>query len=359
MRSGRARLVLVALTGVLACSDDDGTGPDPDDGPSQCVLLTDLGTLGGTRSFASGINDAGRVVGESNVAGDTAAHAFLWQDGVMTDLGTLGSSFSTATAINESGWIVGYSRIPNDVDFTVHAVLWRDRMMTDLGTLGGSQSWARDINDAGWVVGTSLAADGTRRAFLWRDGVMSDLGTLGGLYSDAYGLNDAGDVVGVSTLPGDLTEHAFLWRGGTMMDLGAAGGVGSAASDVGEAGQVVGSLALAGGAGARYHAFRWENGVMTDLGTLMNDSHAAAINVSGWVVGQSTLEVPGSSIPRLTIHAVLWRGGSPLDLGALDGRERRPSAAYDINAAGLVAGMSETASGGIENAAVWDLSCLP
>jgi probable HAF family extracellular repeat protein len=50
---------------------------------------TGLGTLGGTNSWASGINDRGAVVGGAQVAGDATWHAFLWNRGTMTDLGTL------------------------------------------------------------------------------------------------------------------------------------------------------------------------------------------------------------------------------------------------------------------------------
>ena len=40
--------------------------------------MVDLSTLGGTNSYASAVNSRGQVVGGSNVAGDGATHAVLW-----------------------------------------------------------------------------------------------------------------------------------------------------------------------------------------------------------------------------------------------------------------------------------------
>ncbi|HEY7314840.1 MAG TPA: DUF3466 family protein [Gemmataceae bacterium] len=76
-------------------------------------VVTDLGTFGGTVSSASGINDAGQVVGTATTS-DNTSHAFLYSNGTMTDLNSLlpsNSGFSylvAATAINDNGQIVGY-----------------------------------------------------------------------------------------------------------------------------------------------------------------------------------------------------------------------------------------------------------
>jgi probable HAF family extracellular repeat protein len=74
-------------------------------------MLTDLGTLGGSNSWAYGINSAGQVVGDS-ITASGADHAFLYSNGTMTDLNSLidprsGWTLETASAINNKGEIVG------------------------------------------------------------------------------------------------------------------------------------------------------------------------------------------------------------------------------------------------------------
>jgi probable HAF family extracellular repeat protein len=72
----------------------------------QCHgAMTDIGTLGGPRSVANGINKAGKVVGQSTTASGEE-HAFSWKAGVLSDLGTHGREFSFATAVNNPGQIV-------------------------------------------------------------------------------------------------------------------------------------------------------------------------------------------------------------------------------------------------------------
>jgi probable HAF family extracellular repeat protein len=59
--------------------------------------MTDLGTLGGSYSFPSDINDRGQIVGYSTTASDEI-HGFVWQNSTMMDMGTLGGTYSSARA---------------------------------------------------------------------------------------------------------------------------------------------------------------------------------------------------------------------------------------------------------------------
>jgi probable HAF family extracellular repeat protein len=116
------------------------------------------------------INNAGQVVGMSDLPGDTATHAFFWQNGVMTDLGTLpGDVFAAANDINSKGQVVGASC---DVNSNCRAFLWENGVMTDLNTLVAPGSslyltWGGGLNDSGEIAGTGFdPSTGESPAFL-------------------------------------------------------------------------------------------------------------------------------------------------------------------------------------------------
>src|SRR5262245_60577967 len=107
----RALPFLCALV-VVCATEPSGLGLQPSvsaqalvSGDSRYVAI-DLGTLGGIRSTASAINDAGVVVGAALTA-TGRTHAFLWEDGVMYDIDTFGSFLSSAAAVNNAGQVVG------------------------------------------------------------------------------------------------------------------------------------------------------------------------------------------------------------------------------------------------------------
>jgi probable HAF family extracellular repeat protein len=77
-------------------------------------LMTDLGTLGGTESYAWGINSSNVIVGNSKLTGDLVDHAFIAPGNSLIDLNSQLDTSSNgwvlikAEYINDAGMIVGY-----------------------------------------------------------------------------------------------------------------------------------------------------------------------------------------------------------------------------------------------------------
>ena len=328
----------------------------------QDGVRTDLGVLpGGASSAAFWINSNGVIVGNSQngeldsaIPGLPDLRAVVWKNGHITDLGTLGGSWSFAEAVNNRGQITGVALngIPDPVSM-LYQFFWclpfqlcplnggqsrgfvwdAEGGMQDIGTLGGPDAFPALINQHGQIAGFSYTDSipdpniglPTLHPFLWEKAKgMKDLGSLGGvLAASVNGLNERGEVVGGTDLPGDQQIHPFLWDGETLIDLVAApfaGGANGEAAWVNEAGEVVGLAGLPvpcpgspQGAGEVQHAFLWRNGVMTDLGTLpgIPNTEANFINAKSQVVGDAF------ACDFSVFTATLWENGSIVDLNTL------------------------------------------
>ena len=230
--------------------------------------------------------------------------AVLWKDGVVTDLGTLGGTLSVATDMNDKGQIVGWSQLEGSSDN--RAFIWENGVMTDLGTLGGSSSIAWGINNHGQVVGTSTLANGTARAFLWEKGTMIDLGVLSGTgASTARGINDHGEVVGLSTTSDPLCSPIpFIWRRGVMTAISLPGkscfSGEFSVRDISDAGHVIGGFNNSG----VWRPWIWQDGVSVELppAIVPGDAGVFRVNSSGETVGFSLRPVNFGP-------AVLWSVG--------------------------------------------------
>ncbi|MCL4199456.1 MAG: DUF3466 family protein [Phycisphaerales bacterium] len=134
-------------------------------------LMASLGTLpGGRSSHAYAMNDRQQVVGSSEASG-SFARAFVFegdfQGGTLTDLGTLGGSRSYAYDINNYGVIVG---VAEPLSGGLRACIWIDGQPRDLNEMISPWSgWridvARSINDSGYIA-AQATIDASERGVL-------------------------------------------------------------------------------------------------------------------------------------------------------------------------------------------------
>lgn len=206
----------------------------------------DLGALDSFNnlSLAHDINDRFQVVGNSNSA--SGDRGFIYDRGVMRDVNVFLPATTTATGINNAGYIVGsyqftgapprgYLRAP-------------DGAFRAIGTLPFADAFTlpEAINKRGQVVGGSgpfiRDAISVPRPFLYQDGVMRNLGSLGAAPGTANDIDDHGQVTGYSSLKRPGVVHAFLWQNGRMVDIDGRKGVGqSEGKGINNLGHVVGT----------------------------------------------------------------------------------------------------------------------
>ena len=219
----------------------------------QRGTLTDLGALTpGASSAPNGINAAGTVAGISETGAVDPTfdfppefHAVVWKDGRIIDLGTFGGTLSYANALNDRGQVVGFALNgkadafitgssafdgecgTGDVPSQMRAFVWQEgRGLRALGTLGGPDSCAKFINQRGQITGISFTATGRTPAAgfqirtVYLDGRQDDWPGQPRWYpGHASAINNLGQVAGDSNLAGDEITHAFFWDRGQMTDV--------------------------------------------------------------------------------------------------------------------------------------------
>jgi probable HAF family extracellular repeat protein len=327
--------------------------------PAPRYRITDLGTLGGTYSYAYGINNFGQVSGGAatkNQTGGLSQTAFLSYGGRTIDLGTLGGSQcpncnSETAGTSASGVSAVISEIskadPNGEDFCAFgthaqclAASWKDGSMTALPTLGGNNAQAYWINNFGQVAG--LAETGQRdptcstatpfqvlrfKPAIWGpNGELNQLPPLpGDTVGFAFGINDNGEAIGVSGLCGNtsvppvtpfsLEPHAVLWeRDGTPVNLGNLGGTFNVPGGINNRGDVAGGAQSS--KDGNIHAFLWTRSAgMQDLG-LFPGSVVTAVPCCNTINNSGQIALISADAMGNT-RALLWQNGKMYDMNDL------------------------------------------
>jgi probable HAF family extracellular repeat protein len=331
------------------------------------AVIANLGDLGGGKSFATFINNAGDVAGYS-YTNTTDYHAIFYYagitnstytNGVVYDLGTFGGNDSQPRGLNDADQISGTSYSLVAGKNVPQAFLYSAGVTTNLGTLGGSNSFGDGINSAGTVVGGSyIDNSGNQHAFATSCTVVGsncvypstpslDLGTGGGSVAEALFINDSGNIAGNTNRLANGTA-AFYSSDGNSMNLISLGGTSAQAKAMNASGQVVGVSGTA--SGPFNHAFLYTPGtsaVLTDIGTLNNyngASIATAINSSGEVVGQSDVSFGVSHAFSCVVVGGICQ---KTDLGTLNNGVGNSSAAA-INDIGEIVGTASVTGGGMD-----------
>jgi probable HAF family extracellular repeat protein len=168
-------------------------------------------------AFATGINNAGEVVGTSSMNYHTD-DGFIYQNGVLTKIDAPDYFITEFHGINNAGQILGVAGIGapetiflySDGTFTriTPAVIVKDIYG---GPFPTDISAGADISDTAQIVGTVLAAEygNKTEGFLYANGATRTIHFPGATSTSVTGINNAGQIVG-SFLDQNGDSHGFV-----------------------------------------------------------------------------------------------------------------------------------------------------
>ena len=295
-------------------------------GPALAQTTYTITDLGGSLCAASGIGDAGEVVGQCNNV------AAVLNNGVAISLGKLpNGTYSGAQAINARGAIVGNG---DTGDSRPKAVLFRDGKVINIDP-SAANAYALYINDNGVIVGNALKGFGTCNS--WVAAIYTEDSSKPGTFKRldlqpfpggdgkvrcefATGANQSLQVVGwvQNSLFG---QRGAFWNNDSKHTLTLlqpfADDWTSYAWGVNDLGQAVGESHPPFGD----RPVMWNNDPLhtpVDLPLLPGDNYGAAtaINNLGHIIGSSAYNVPGTWNVGPARY-VVWRDGSVFELQSL------------------------------------------
>lgn len=175
--------------------------------------------MSGRESDGLAINSAGDITGFLSTGLCTGSfsptclapfHAFVYQGSGLVDIGTLGGTYSAGTAINDLNEIAGVSSIKGSS--LNHLFLYAQGHMSDLGTVAGESFVNAAINNRGEIVGSAINSAGAGSSFIYRGRSFEKIPLI------AAGLNNNGDIAGSQTAANG-SSHASVYKDGRLIDL--------------------------------------------------------------------------------------------------------------------------------------------
>jgi probable HAF family extracellular repeat protein len=230
-------------------------------------------------TLATGVNDAGQVVGTFQSSMNSVPQGFLDTGGVFATISAPGSSIGTELlGINDSGQIVGDAG-------DEFAFVYAGGTFTTISDPGFLFTSVSGINNSGEIAGAAETAAGVTVLFLYANGSFTPRpipdypGSLG------IGLS-APNNLGQSAATIDIAgrDYAAIYYNGTLTLINVPGGIDSEALDINDSSEIVGTFTSST---LSYHGFLYTNGVVQTIdvpGALATYAHG--INDAGAIVGE-------------------------------------------------------------------------
>jgi len=166
------------------------------------TTFTTIDVPGVTSTDARGINDSGQIVGDFRDSLGT--HGFLKSGATFITIDVPGATSTQAFGINDSGQIVG-----SFFSLGTHGFLKDGATFTAFGFDSADHTVFRGINDSGQIIGDGINELGQPLdSFLKIGATFTTIRVPGATLTTAFGINDFGQIVGIFS--DSSGTHSFL-----------------------------------------------------------------------------------------------------------------------------------------------------
>jgi probable HAF family extracellular repeat protein len=283
------------------------------------ILLNSLlHTPDGADVIATGLNDAGQVIGWYHF--EIPDYAFLYTNGSVTSFTDPGAGFTIPKGINNQGQIVGTG---------YYSFLYTDGSITTIEVpCAGCGTEANGINDRGQIVGYSEFIDSTGTShfdgFLYTGGRFTTIDVPGAFETEAFGINNSGQIFG--NFKDSRGTHGFLYTGGRFTTIDVPSASETTTNRINDRGQIVGNFKDSRGT----HGFLYTGGGFTTIDVPgASETEANDINNRGQIVGNFS--------DNTGAHGFVYTGGKFITIDAPGGTPGSTVVNY-INNAGQIVG---------------------